>query len=476
MEKIGVIWFRQDLRLDDNYALNEICKACDYVLPIYIFDKNNKIGSASKWWLEKSLYNLKKSLESKESKIILYKDNPKVIISDLISKMNITHFFWNRSYDYYSVERDKKLKKYLIEKNIICKTFKGSLINEPWDIKNNNNEFYKVFTPYWNKSLEKIKNSNLFKAPSLIPFPKNKLNFENLSIKDLNLISEKSKSNWTHKFEKECSPGEFEAKKRLNNFKKNILDEYGNGRDRPDKNFTSKLSPYLHFGEISPERIFFEIKNFKNKNRQSKNKYLSEIGWREFSYNLIYYYPDMDKVPIQKKFLKFPWKKNLKHLKAWQEGMTGIPIIDAGMRQLYKTGWMHNRLRMIVGSFLCKNLLIHWSEGEKWFFDKLVDADIASNSAGWQWIAGCGADAAPYFRVFNPFLQSKKFDPDGLYIKKYVPELSLLPSILLHSPLDISIEDQLKYKCIIGKDYPKPIIDIYKTRDIALDSFKSLKN
>ena len=284
------------------------------------------------------------------------------------------------------------------------------------------------------------------------------------------------KAEWTKILHSHWTPGEKKALEVFNNFQKNNINNYDEGRDRPDKNYTSKLSPYLHFGEISPERIFMEVKKKEIDNSKSKKKFIAEIGWREFSYNLLYNYPNIRIEPIQEKFKKFPWKKNPKYLKSWQEGMTGYPIVDAGMRQLYQTGWMHNRVRMIVGSFLCKNLLIHWCEGEKWFYNTLLDADLASNSAGWQWIAGCGADAAPYFRVFNPIIQGLKFDSNGEYVKKYLPELKKIPSKLVHSPWEINDQDQKKYNCIIGKNYPKPIVNLAKSRDLALEAFAKLKD
>ncbi|MDC1296444.1 DNA photolyase family protein, partial [Alphaproteobacteria bacterium] len=351
-------------------------------------------------------------------------------------------------------------------------SFKASLLNEPWTIKNKSNSFFKVFTPYWNKCLDEIMPITLHSPPKKIKTLK--LNTSKISsLEELQLYP--LNKDWVKKLSLNWYPGEKQAIKSFDYFKNNSISNYDLGRDRPDKNYTSKLSPYLHFGEISPERIFLETNQLKTKNISSKKKFISEIGWREFSHSLLYYYPDIKTDPIQKKFEKFPWKKNSRFLKAWQNGCTGYPIVDAGMRQLYQTGWMHNRVRMIVGSFLCKNLLIHWVEGEKWFFDKLVDADLASNSAGWQWIAGCGADAAPYFRVFNPVTQGLKFDSNGDYVKKYLPELKNIPFNLVHSPWNLNSDDQKKYKCVIGKDYPKPIVNLKESRNMALSAFSSLK-
>ena len=470
-EKIGIFWFRLDLRLADNKALNDLIKKSDKIIPIYIFDEKSEVGEASKWWLNSSLESLNLSLVKKNSKLYCFKGDPGIIFKKLIKSYKIKYINWNRLYDKYSISRDSNLKKKFSEKNIIVQSYNGSLINEPWTIKNKSGSFFKVFTPFWNNCLDKkynIKLSTITKNINTINITK----IDNISINDLKLTT---KSNWTKILSTHWNPGEKHALENFNNFKNNVIENYEFGRDRPDKNYTSKLSPHLHFGEISSERIFIEINKIKVKNSNSKKKFLAEIGWREFAYNLLYNYPNIKTQPIQVKFNDFQWKKNIKYLKAWQKGQTGYPIVDAGMRQLYQTGWMHNRVRMIVGSFLCKNLLIHWWEGEKWFFDKLVDADLGSNSSGWQWIAGCGADAAPYFRIFNPVTQSLKFDSNGDYIKKFLPELKNIPAEKIHTPWKINKEDQKKFKCVIGKDYPMPIVDLSESRNVALFTFSKLK-
>ena len=278
---------------------------------------------------------------------------------------------------------------------------------------------------------------------------------------------------WMDKIISYWEIGEDAAKVKLKNFIKFKLQNYSSGRDRPDTEFTSRLSPHLHFGEISPRRIFSEVMK-STIDEDNKRKYLSEIGWRDFSYNLLYNYPKMTNKPIQTKFNKFPWLQDKNSLKKWQFGKTGIPIVDAGMKELYETGWMHNRVRMIVGSFLSKNLLIHWKAGEKWFFDCLFDADIGSNSAGWQWISGSGADASPYFRIFNPILQGKKFDPKGDYVRKFIPSLTKIPDKFVHSPWEMSTEEQKQYNFSLEKDYLLPIVDLSETRKRALAAFKSI--
>ena len=467
--KIGVHWFRLDLRLSDNPSLDQLSKEVDSVLPIYIFDENIEIGQASKCWLEKSLEKLNAELNKLESKLYVFKGDSKKIIGEIIKNKNISHVFWNRLYDKKSIIRDKNIKSFLIDNSIISNTFNGYLLTEPWNIQNKSGSFFKVFTPFWRTNFELLKEKKLKNiSSSKILFCKKKINLIEHKLK-INIPKKK----WMNKILSHWEIGEQSAKLKLKNFIKSKLNNYSSGRDRPDVEFTSRLSAHLHFGEISPMRIFSDVMDSKI-DEDNKQKYLSEIGWRDFSYNLIFNYPEMTELPIQSKFLKFPWLKDNNFLKKWKTGATGVPIVDAGMKELYEMGWMHNRVRMIVGSFLTKNLLLHWKNGESWFFDTLVDADIGSNAAGWQWISGSGADASPYFRIFNPVLQGKKFDPKGDYVKKYIPSLNKIPEKFLHSPWEMSVDDQKKYNFILGKDYPIPIVDLGETRKRALAAFKSI--
>ncbi len=468
---LGIHWFRQDLRLENNPSLISLSKKVDKIVPIFIFDPNQKIGSASIWWLEKSIINLSNSIAKQKGKLNIFYGEAEHVISSILKENEFKSFSWNRLYDPYTINRDTKIKSLISSKNIECETHNGYLLNEPWKIKNKSGSFFKVFTPYW-RHCEEIKKEKEFKKIKIkIKFTNFKFNKER-NIKKLKL--NRKKENWIKKIEKNWMPGENKAQLQL---KKYILDNannYSDGRDRPDKNFTSKLSPYLHFGEISVMQVYHDVKIEKKIDLNNKKKFLAELGWRDFAYNLLYHYPEMTEKPIQTKFNKFPWLNKDQHLKLWKEGMTGIPIVDAGMRQLYKTGWMHNRVRMIVGSFLTKNLLIHWKQGEKWFFDTLVDADIGSNTAGWQWISGCGADASPYFRIFNPILQGFKFDPNGDYVKQFIPELLNVPKKYIHNPWEMSENDQKKYNFYIGKNYPHPIVDLKETRNRALAAFKTI--
>ena len=469
-DKIGIHWFRLDLRLNDNPSLNQLSKEVDKILPIYIYEENIELGQASKCWLEKSLEILNNELCRLNSKLYIFKGNPNKIINKIILDNNISCVSWNRLYDKHAIERDKEIKSSLIKKSIACNTFNGYLLSEPWEIKNKSGNFFKVFTPFWKNNFETLSKKlgpNLSKKYN---FYKNDINSA-LKIDKLKLNIPKKE--WMNKILSYWDIGENAAKLKLKKFINKKLYNYGTGRDRPDTDFTSKLSPHLHFGEISPKRIFTEVMKSKI-DEDNKKKYLSEIGWRDFSYNLLFNYPEMTEFPIQSKFIKFPWLKDKKDLSTWQYGKTGIPIVDAGMKELYEMGWMHNRVRMIVGSFLTKNLLLHWKEGERWFFDTLVDADIGSNSAGWQWISGSGADASPYFRIFNPILQGKKFDPDGKYVKKFIPSLKKIPLKYIHCPWEMTVDKQAKYNFVLGRDYPRPIVDLSDTRKRALAAFRSI--
>ena len=471
MDRVGIHWFRLDLRLNDNPALYQLSKEVDTIIPIYVYEENIQIGEASKCWLEKSLESLDNELSKFDSKLYVFKGDPKKIIHKIIQDNNILCFTWNRLYDKHSVKRDKEIKSFLNKKAIVCNTYNGYLLSEPWELKNKSGNFFKVFTPFWKANFQILLNKKLSLSSS------NKYNFYKKNINSVLKIEELQlnipKKEWMNRILSYWEIGENAAKLKLKKFINNKLFNYSTGRDKPDSDFTSKISPHLHYGEISPLRIFNEVMK-SNIDENNKKKYLSEIGWRDFSYNLLFNYPAMTEFPIQSKFKKFPWLRDKKNLHTWKLGKTGIPIVDAGMKELYEMGWMHNRVRMIVGSFLTKNLLIHWKEGERWFFDTLVDADIGSNSAGWQWIAGSGADASPYFRIFNPILQGKKFDPKGKYVKKFLPSLDKIPEKFIHSPWEMTVEEQERYNFILGRDYPKPIIDLNETRKRALAAFKKI--
>jgi deoxyribodipyrimidine photo-lyase len=465
----ALVWFRQDLRLTDNPAFFEACTKHHKVIPLYILDgKNSVLGEAQSWWLHHSLRALQDSLTNQLGlNLLLRKGNAMEIISELINSLSINAVYWNRGYEPLGIERDKTIKSMLQEMGIWVVSFNANLFNEPWTILNKSGNFYKVFTPYWKairQTLIAQSVSNLMHTPVAVDGVSDDLNHWRLL----------PKLNWASQFHDFWMPGEAGAQQRLNEFITHRLHGYKIYRDVPEKQATSHLSPHLHFGEISPWAILRAIECAKldpHCDLATAEHFLSELGWREFSYYLLYHAPTLPYKNFKSEFDAFPWHNNEELLTLWQKGMTGYPIVDAGMRELWATGFMHNRVRMIVASFLTKGLFIDWRLGASWFLDTLVDADLANNSASWQWVAGCGADAAPYFRIFNPVLQSQKFDTNGIYIRRWVPELELLKNAAIHAPWN-SVNAASIYK---NTNYPKPIIDHNESRHQALAYYYELK-
>ena len=472
-KNINVMWFRQDLRLADNPALTNALED-GKTLPIFILDnvnsKEHVNGAASKWWLHHSLIKLNKSLKNK---LCFFIGNPMDILDEIHKQYEISNILWNRCYEPWRVKRDKKIKKYFNDQNVDVNTFNGSLLWEPWNIGKKDGTPYKVFTPYYRKG---CLNSDKPRMPLPAPNLSNLISIDNhdLKIEDLELMP---KHNWYNKMISLWSPGEEGAHSKIEEFISNGLNNYKEGRNFPSNKNVSQLSPHLHFGEVSPNQVWYRAKSKEGKLgiKKDLDHFLSELGWREFSFNLLYHFPFLPKENLQKKFDNFPWDNDNDKLKKWQKGLTGYPIVDAGMQELWQTGYMHNRLRMVVGSFLVKNLLLHWHHGERWFWDCLIDADLASNSAGWQWIAGSGADAAPYFRIFNPITQGQKFDPDGKYTRKYLPVLNDMPDKFLFNPWEAP-EDVLRSAGVkLGENYPLPIVEIGSSRQKALEAFATTK-
>ncbi|WP_330926193.1 deoxyribodipyrimidine photo-lyase [Candidatus Sororendozoicomonas aggregata] len=465
---IAIHWFRQDLRLSDNPALTKACEH-DGVMPVYILDDQNAgdhaMGAASRWWLHHSLRSLGRSLDGNLS---LYSGDPLAILSDLISRYGVSAVYWNRCYEPWCIDRDTAIKQSLASQGITVESFNGSLLWEPWDIRKNDGTPYKVFTPFYRKGCMNA-------APPREPLPEPEQSQclydkqKAVSLESLGLLPDIP---WDQQLASHWHIGTSGANARLQAFIEQGLGHYKGGRDRPARAYTSRLSPHLHFGELSPNQVWYTVRSLAD--NEHVDHFCSELGWREFSYAQLYFNPTLPKDNLQSKFDSFPWENNETLLMAWQKGMTGIPLVDAGMRELWQTGSMHNRLRMVVASFLVKNLLIHWHHGERWFWDTLVDADLANNSASWQWVAGCGADAAPYFRIFNPVAQGHRFDPQGEYVRQYVPELSALPDKYLFDPW-LAPESVLRQaNIVLGSTYPKPIVDLKVSRNKAMEAFQSL--
>lgn len=470
-KSVSIFWFRQDLRLSDNPGLVEACKV-GALIPIYIYDEAGagafKMGASSKLWLYHSLVSLNKSLEGKLS---VYKGQSKRVILSLVEKYKINHVFWNRCYEPWRVRDDKEIKKVLKERGVDCESLNGSLLWEPWEVLKNDGTPYRVYTPFYRngclrsavprRPLNKPRNMDLIYNP------------DSVKISALNLRPSKK---WVKKIEDQWSIGEVEAVKKMKNFVNNSVSNYKKERDYPGASGASRLSPHLHFGELSPNQIWHSVYSRKKSSSLNKSEdcFLSEIGWREFSYYLLYHFPNIPSRNFQEKFNAFPWRKNSRVVELWQKGETGYPIVDAGMRELWQTGYMHNRVRMIVASFLVKNLLQHWHLGRDWFWECLLDADLANNSASWQWVAGSGADAAPYFRIFNPVTQAEKFDSEGAYIRKFVPELSKMPNKYLFKPWETPSDVLDQAGVVLGETYPMPIVDLKDSREEALAAYKEL--
>ena len=464
-KKIGLFWLRDDFRISKNHGLIDATRNHDQVVVFYLYKKlAYKYQEAQKWWLSKSLSNFKKDLNNFNIGLEIIKTESFKFFFDKLMKKKEISIYWNKVYEPDYLKFDEYLLKNLKIKDIPFKIFKGNVLNETHEVKKSDGTPFKVFTPYW-RNAEKHYTEKIPSKKKEIKRCKKKVAYFKSCIEPDEILP---KHGWFKNFEKMWSPSETSALKILRNFIKNGIKNYSDSRNFPHQIGTSKLSPFIKFGQIHVETIWNECRA-ANKNIGT-SKFLTEIGWREFNHTLINFFPHMLKNNYSKKFDKFPWEKNVKFLSAWKKGLTGYPIVDAGMRELYSTGWMHNRVRMIVGSFLVKHLLINWKEGEKYFKNCLLDYSQASNVAGWQWVAGSGADAAPYFRIFNPILQGEKFDKEGDYVKKWIPELKNVEKKYIHKPWEINNKNNIK----LGKDYPFPIVNHEAAREKALSAFKKI--
>lgn len=474
----SLVWFRNDLRLSDHAALHAAVNQGGPVICLFILDQHNpgewKRGEASLWRLHHSLQHLSDSLEQLGQKLILRQGPAEHVLDDIITDTNTTHVFWGRDYEPWAIDRDTSIKAKLKDKGINVQSHNTRLLFEPWTVETGQGAPYKVFSPFWRACLASNPPERPLPAPGQVPAPDKWPATDTLN--DWALLP--TRPNWAHTFDDNAC-GERWAYLRLKDFLDTQVDDYKDNRDRPANPVTSGLSPALHFGEISPRAIWHTVNDAIDAgdvNAKSAQKFLSEIGWREFSFNLLYHFPYFPEKNHRDDFDKFTWRDSPNDLKAWQQGYTGYPMVDAGMRELWATGIMHNRVRMIVASFLTKHLMIHWRHGEDWFWDTLIDADLANNAASWQWVAGSGADAAPYFRIFNPFTQGEKFDTNGDYVRKWVPEIAGLPNKLIHRPWEASAAELGNAGIKLGETYPHPIVDHFNARDRALGAYEALKS
>lgn len=472
-----IVWFRNDLRLHDHAALAAAAETGARIFPVYILEDEvaggRKLGGASKWWLDKSLKSLRSDISERGGKLICRKGDASKIIAQLVKDCDADAVYWGRRYSQPERDQDADIKQALKDDGIEAKSFNTTLLTEPWSYETTSGGYYKVFTPYWRA----VKSSYSAPDPMSAPDTFAGVGIDSDTIEDWGLHP--TRPDWSTGFDDLWTPGEAGAKERLSDFLDGPVRSYDDSRNRPDiDDGTSGLSPHLRHGEISPATIWRAVMGRINRGLKEEDSawtFLSEVVWREFSYVLLYHNPDFGTENYNKKFDKMAWRSSDGDLERWQAGQTGYPIVDAGMRQLWETGWMHNRVRMIVASLLTKHLLLDWRKGEDWFWDTLVDADPASNAAGWQWTAGSGADASPYFRVFNPITQGQKFDKTGDYVRRWCPELSKLPDKHLHAPWEAKRDVLEKAGVKLGETYPRPIIEHAKGRERALNAWEELK-
>ena len=475
--RTGIILFSRDLRLIDNPALTHACERCDTIIPLYIWSPSELSpwapGGASRYWLHQSLQSLDQTLRASGSRLVFAEGDPIQAVVGIAKSSGASLVCWNRRYEPNAIAADSKLKQTLSAQGIEAKSFNGSLLVEPWEIKNKAGKPFRVFRPFWKTCQKSASMEGPVAAPSAIPSPSKWP--ASLTLEDIQL---EPTIEWTKGIRESWKFGERGAQLALDTFLEDGVSNYKEARDRLGGKGTSYLSPYLASGELSPRQIWYStqqrmtVAEFRE---DDVDAFLRQLFWREFGYHLLYHEPQTADSPLRPEFERFPWRDDQEALERWQRGLTGFPIVDAGMRELWHTGSMHNRARMVVASFLVKDLLIPWLEGAKWFWDTLVDADLANNTLGWQWTAGCGADAAPFFRVFNPVTQGERFDKTGVYVRTWVPELAGLPDKYIHRPWEVPKEILKGADVVFGDSYPKPIVDHGEARRAALEAFASIR-
>ncbi len=471
-----IVWFRRDLRLGHNPALHAAAQGGRPVIPLYVLEQADGVrapGAAGLWWLDKSLRALAADLEARGSRLVLCRGDAAAVVSALAERTGAASVLWNRLYDRGAIARDRSLKRTLKDRGIQAESFNASLLSEPWALKTKAGGPFKVFTPYWKALRAEVGDFTLHRAPDRLAPPPHWPRSDALESWGLH----PHRPDWSKGFQL-WTPGEAGAQARLSDFIDTELGDYPRARDAPASDGSSRLSPHLHWGEIGPRQVWRAVEGAAHRHerlRPAADKFLAELAWREFNHEILYHHGDLATANYKPAFDAFPWSRDHKGLAAWKRGQTGYPMVDAGMRQLWATGFMHNRVRMIAASFLIKHLLIDWRIGERWFWDALVDADEANNPANWQWVAGSGADASPFFRIFSPMGQGERFDAEGAYVQQWIPELARLDSKYIHAPWTAPAAVLDKAGVTLGQTYPEPIVDHDFARKRALQAFKGLK-
>jgi deoxyribodipyrimidine photo-lyase len=474
-----LVWFRRDLRVADQPALHEALAGGARVIPCYIHASAEEApwapGAASRWWLHGALESLDARLRALGARLIVRSGSTAREIDALIHETGATAVYWNRLYEPAIVKRDQVLKTDLESRGIDAQSFNSALLREPWTIATKGGTPFRVFTPFWNALAARLDQvPPPAPCPDSLPPVASKLASQELS--ELALLPARD---WTAGMSSAWQPTEAAALAGIERLVEVTVGRYPQSRDLPGQEGTSRLSPYLHFGQISPRQILHALRAAQRTagapTAGATDTYLRQVGWREFAHHLLFHFPQTTNEPYQPVFARLPARPDPTALRRWQRGQTGIPIVDAGMRELWRTGWMHNRVRMIVASFLTKNLGLSWREGARWFWDTLVDADLANNTLGWQWSAGCGADAAPYYRVFNPVAQAERFDPDGRYLRRWVPEIAALPDRWLPRPWQAPPDELTRARIVIGSTYPAPMVDLKASRERALADYHGMR-
>ncbi len=465
----SIVWFRNDLRLGDNPALRAACARGTTVVPVFVWAPEEEApwepGAASRIWLHDSLAALDRSLRLRGARLVLGRGPTLEALRGIARATGADAVFWNRRYEPAVIARDKLIKEALREDGVAAISSNGSLLWEPWEVVSKNGTPFQVFTPYYRAAAGAADPDSPLPAPKAIRFPR--VPPVSLELDDLGLVPGRS---WALRLRSAHRPGEEAARQRLARFVREALPTYASARDRPDQAGASGLSPHLHFGELSPRQMTAAVQG----DGDGPEAFVRELYWREFAHHLLFHFPHSASEPLRARFAAFPWADAPGERAAWQNGQTGYPIVDAGLAELWSTGVMHNRVRMIAASFLVKHLLQPWQAGARWFWDTLVDADLASNTLGWQWTAGSGADAAPFFRIFNPITQGERFDPEGSYVKRHLPVLAQLPPAFIHQPWRLP-ESTLRAAGVrLGENYPAPMIEHAAARQRALAAFASI--